>query len=114
MNHYTRSVGNDFRLLLQRSPRCAVATVACTRREVAGILELCHCIINCIIISRRAGLGLTALAEGVDHADLFVSVRSLPEDLLAANDPSRTRQEAGQMSEVRQSEGSAALRVVWG
>ena len=70
---------------------------------------------NCAtIVSRRAALGLTALAGGVDHAYLFISVRSLPEDLPTANDHSRTRQEAGQMSEVRQSESSAAVRVVRG
>jgi hypothetical protein len=70
---------------------------------------------NCaIIVSRRAALGLTALAGGFDHVDLFIPVRSLPEDLLAANDHGRTRQKAGQVSEVRQSEGSAALRGVRG
>lgn len=57
---------------------------------------------------------LSTFAGGTDHADLFIPVRSLPEDLLAPDDHSRSRQKAGQMPKMRQSEGSPAVEVVRG
>lgn len=66
-----------------------------------------------IISGIGAVSGLRAFAGGTGYAHILIPVRCVQEAILAANDHDGTRQETGQMPEVRQSQGPATVRALW-